>query len=586
MAHIMQYGAMECNAAQWRHHMKSIAHASTGFSLGVIALVALLALGPGSARLPLLDRDEPRFSRASVEMMERGEWVVPYFNGAYRFDKPVLTYWLQRAGYAIFGVGELGARAHSILSSLLVAFLIFRGAGGRARAPHSVWAALAWLTCLQVLWHGRGAVADMPMVLCVTAAMIFIPRLWNRNVERPSWKTPAWWAVYGSLGVGFLAKGPVALLVPAIALLLFRFGFWRKPASWSRLGAGSGLALVVALMAAWGIPALLRTHGQFWDVGMGEHVVRRGVSAFNARHFVPFFYVITQFISLFPWIVCLGLMARHLRARWDAEAAWLVSWFIAPHIIFFFYATQLPHYILPAFPAFFILLGRAWSDNAAAPEEKTLHHLPWPAFRIGLALVATVAALALMAAALWASAWPTDMPLLRGAALGMALVLGALSMMAWRREPLPSTPTFVAALVLLAAGFAITARSIRPYFPGVQARALPSLKSAPPETVCAFYRYKEPSWVFYTGRTWISLDTAEEAEAFLRGSGPRALLTSAGKCDLDDAIKARLRGEPVPVESYAEEAERLQALGQRCDRLRGVNLARQGVEELRLIWKE
>ena len=566
--------------------MKSIAHASTGLSLGVIALVALLTLSPGSARLPLLDRDEPRFSRASVEMMERGEWVVPYFNGEYRFDKPVLTYWLQRTGYAIFGVGEWGARVHSILSSLLVAFLIFIGVGGRARAPYSVWAALAWLTCLQVLWHGRGAVADMPMVLCVTAAMIFIPRLWHRNVERPCWRSSAWWMVYGSLGVGFLAKGPVALLVPLIALLLFRFGFWRKPAPWNRLGAVSGLALVVALMATWGIPALLRTQGAFWDVGMGEHIVRRGVSAFNARHFVPFFYVITQFISLFPWIIFLGLMARRLRARWDAEAAWLVSWFIAPHIIFFFYATQLPHYILPAFPAFFILLGRSWADNAAAPEEEALRRLPWPAFRTAMALLATVATLALLAATFWASAWPVDMPRLRGAALGMALALGALSLLAWRRQSMPSTPAFVAAVVLLAAGFEITAQSVRPYFPGVQAQALATLKGAPPETVCAFYRYKEPTWVFYTGRKWIPLNTAAEAEAFLRQPGPRVLLTSAGKCDLDDAIKARLQGVPPVAESYAEEADRLQALGQRCDRLRGINLARQGVENLRLIWKD
>ncbi len=558
---------------------------STGLSLGVIALVALLALGPGSARLPLLDRDEPRFSRATVEMMERGDWVVPYFNAQYRFDKPVLTYWLQRAGYAFFGVGELGARAHSILASLLIAGLIFWGVGGRARMPHSLWAALAWLTCLQVLWHGRGAVADMPMVLCVTAAMLFIPRLWSLDSARPFWKSSAWWMVYGSLGLGFLAKGPVALLVPAIALLIYRWGLWRRPAPWRRLRAGPGVLLIMAFMAAWGIPALLRTQGQFWDVGMGEHVVRRGVSAFNARHFVPFLYVFTQFISLFPWIIFLGLIVRRLRARWDAEAAWLVAWFIAPHILFFFYATQLPHYIMPGFPAFFILLGRAWADGAAAPEPAS-DRLPWPALRITLASLATVTALALWAAALWASAWPADMPRLRGTALGMAMVFGALALLAWRGRPAPSVPSFVAALILLAAGFEITARCVRPYFPGVQAQAGTSLKSAPPETVCAFYRYKEPSWVFYTGRTWIPLNTAEEAEAFLRQPGPRVLLTSAGKCDLDDALKARWRGQPAPGESYAEEADRLQALGQRCDQLRGVNLARQGVESLRLIWKD
>ena len=35
---------------------------------------------PGLESLPLIDRDEPRFAHATVEMMYRGEWVVPYFN--------------------------------------------------------------------------------------------------------------------------------------------------------------------------------------------------------------------------------------------------------------------------------------------------------------------------------------------------------------------------------------------------------------------------------------------------------------------------------------------------------------------------
>ena len=69
-------------------------------TLGVVVLLA------GTFELPLLDRDEPRFSRATVEMAERGNWVIPYFNGQYRFDKPPLTYW--RFGKSFLKTGDEG----------------------------------------------------------------------------------------------------------------------------------------------------------------------------------------------------------------------------------------------------------------------------------------------------------------------------------------------------------------------------------------------------------------------------------------------------------------------------------------------
>ena len=60
--------------------------------------------------MPLIDRDEPRFAEASREMIERGNYVVPYFNNQLRLDKPPLAYWAQVASYRIFGESDFSAR--------------------------------------------------------------------------------------------------------------------------------------------------------------------------------------------------------------------------------------------------------------------------------------------------------------------------------------------------------------------------------------------------------------------------------------------------------------------------------------------
>ena len=66
-----------------------------------------------------------------------------------------------------------------------------------------------------------------------------------------------------SAAIGFLAKGPIAIAVPAVTLLTLRALGGRGSVPWRRLGTAWGLPLALALVGAWGIPALLRTDGAF-----------------------------------------------------------------------------------------------------------------------------------------------------------------------------------------------------------------------------------------------------------------------------------------------------------------------------------
>src|SRR5271155_187316 len=91
-----------------------------------IVLFSLVLLLAGNWILPLTDRDEARFGEASREMLQRGDYVVPWFNGAWRLDKPALIYWCQIASYKIFGDNPFSARLPSALFTTATALLLVR----------------------------------------------------------------------------------------------------------------------------------------------------------------------------------------------------------------------------------------------------------------------------------------------------------------------------------------------------------------------------------------------------------------------------------------------------------------------------
>ncbi|MFP6855987.1 MAG: glycosyltransferase family 39 protein [Roseibacillus sp.] len=334
--------------------------------LCLIALAAIMLL-PGLDSLPLIDRDEPRFAHATVEMMYRGEWVVPYFNDEYRFDKPPLTYWWMRVHFAVFGVNEFAARLHSALASALCALLIF-GFARRLGCDNlrAFFAGAGWLSCLQVLVHSRMAVADMPLILFLILTMRALWELQNRDPERPFAKcfSDPWFYLLGvSLGLGFLAKGPLAQFIPLLAILLWATlnRFQKRPSpNFARLLLYFLVSAPIwlGLMGAWGIPAQIATEGEFYKVGIGRHVVERGTGAFNSRLFIPgVYYLVAMLPFLLPWSSRIPDAFKNARAGEQAQTgSFLLAWFLSPLLIFSFYATQLPHYILPGYPAFFLLL--------------------------------------------------------------------------------------------------------------------------------------------------------------------------------------------------------------------------------------
>jgi 4-amino-4-deoxy-L-arabinose transferase-like glycosyltransferase len=336
-----------------------------------ILLFSLALLLAGNWILPLTDRDEMRFAEASREMLQRGDYVVPWFNGAWRFDKPVLIYWCQMASYQMFGECDFTARLPSVIFTTATALLLVRWGRKRMNNKTGFLAGAMFVAGLHVAIIGRVATADMAMVFFTTLAVWSGWELTRpENAARKFW----WWTFYITLALGFLAKGPVAWL-PFGGLLLgraFRKNSFRLPLTETVVG----LVVTVALASLWGIPALVQTGGQYFDIGMGEHVFKRSI-AVNDSHgiagtlgfiaLLPLYFV-TFFVSFFPWST---RVPSALRRWWPERQRDDLGWYLLMQTalvfgVFSLVTTKLPHYTMPAFPCVALWLARQISA-----EEKS-----------------------------------------------------------------------------------------------------------------------------------------------------------------------------------------------------------------------
>jgi 4-amino-4-deoxy-L-arabinose transferase-like glycosyltransferase len=331
-------------------------------------LAAVLLYSSGNWSLPLIDRDEPRFAEASREMRQSGDFVIPRLNGEYRFDKPPLIYWCQVLAYDVLGENDFAARLPSVIFAALtaVATSIY---SSRIFGPRvGMWSGILFATSLQVFVHSRAATADMALVF------FFLIATWAdweriRNPDSAFWR----WTFYLSLGLGFLAKGPVALLpvffAPVQSLLnrsAYRFRF---------SSAVTGLLAVVVVIGLWGVPALIATHGEYLKIGLGKHVLQRSLQPMESHGaagiggyllFLPF-YLVVAFLSFFPWSLFLPGCVRRLWAHREPDENYLLGTVLIVFLVFTLIQTKLPHYVLPAYPMLAMLAARHVEQSRWAP---------------------------------------------------------------------------------------------------------------------------------------------------------------------------------------------------------------------------
>jgi 4-amino-4-deoxy-L-arabinose transferase-like glycosyltransferase len=327
--------------------------------LGLGALWLALALLALLTR-PLFPMDETRYVAVAWEMWQRGDFLVPYLNGAPYSHKPPLFFWLVHAGWWLFGVNEWWPRSVAPLASLGALFVTARLA--RRLWPQDAATArlVSWVLFGSIFWTAFYSWVQIDMLLVLFSVMAMLGIV---TAAQGSWL--GWFLTGVSLGLGVLSKGPVILLpVVPVALLAALWMDTRPRRSWCAWYGGLGVSLLIGslIVLAWVLPAAQAGGVAYREAILWGQTADRLVQSFAHAHpwwwYLPWLPVLAA-----PWVLLPWLWRRFPvdGSRRDPGWRFCVVWLIPSLVLLSLISGKQVKYLLPLMPAFALLVARAIS---------------------------------------------------------------------------------------------------------------------------------------------------------------------------------------------------------------------------------
>ena len=360
--------------------------------LGSAVLVYLLGV-----HVDIMDIDASQYAAMSREMMQSGSYLQVYEQGHDYLDKPPLVFWLCSVSMKIFGVNNFAYKLPSILFAILAVFSTYRFARLYYNRTIAQLSALVLATSQSFFLITNDCRTDTILIGCVAftfwhLAAAFLENKWQHFLFG-----------FIGIGVGMLAKGPVALLLPAMAFTI-HFLFKKEYKNFLRLEYLWGLVVIGVILfpMCYGLYTQFDLHPEkviggntgtsglhffFWVQSFGR------ITGENTwRNDVYFTYLMqTMAWSLLPWT--LMFIAGYLGAIFDLFKEKIKLYSIDNQefitlggctLGYISMATskyQLPHYVFVIYPLAAVLAARFMYDllfeNKFGLGGKILRGVQW-----------------------------------------------------------------------------------------------------------------------------------------------------------------------------------------------------------------
>lgn len=512
---------------------------------------ALLAILLRGLFLDVMDVDASQYASISMEMMQNGSWLeVKHRHGDY-LDKPPLLFWASASSFLLFGLSNWAYKLPSLLAALAGIYGIYRFTRlfySKQTALHAAFI-LASATGVSVLCND---VRTDTLLLGTTSLAI-----WQiaEYLQFKRWKNL--FGAFFCIGLAMLAKGPIGLVVPALAagthLLIQRS--WRDIFRWEWV-AGLFVTALVLFPMCWGLYHQFDLHPEkavqdristsglyfyFWEQSFGritgDNVWRNDTG--------PFYFFHVYLWAFLPWVLLLpaALWFHFCKAgskivrfrQTNLPEAYSLGAFVLAFAALSLSRYKLPHYIFVTLPWAAVLIA-AWL-NRNEHENPGEHRTPQPVPVFWLSMVYATFILALTTAFLLVgfvfpgniAAW---IVLIGGTGYLFFRVLGNLFRLS--ADILVQRGVLVGVLIGFTLNFHFYPHLL-PFQSTSQIGRLIHETGIPVENV-AFFRRHGHALDFYSRHISLRMDSAEQIQLAANAKGALWIYTNQhGKSELDAA---------------------------------------------------
>ncbi len=483
----------------------------------ILAAAAIAVLLPGIHSRDLWNPDEPRYAEVAREMLEPPlelkHFLVPRLNGETYTHKPPLHFWnIALFGVLRGGVDEVAARLPSLFAGVGAVLVVFALAARLFDRATAWLAAPIFLTSALVMWNGRVGQIDMTLTLLELLAILS----WARARFGPAGGAVrsggrAYIPFFACTGLATLAKGPVGLVVPLLAVILF-LAFERDRAGIAELRLGRGLLLWAVIVLAWFGPAVWLAGRSYFDALVLDQTLSR--YAGGTYHPKPWHYYFQTLPGTFaPWTllapVAIYAAFRHSReeprSRQAQAVRFLLIWVAGIFVFFSLSGGKRTVYLL----ALSAPLAMLTAHGVLLIRDR------WPSYRA--AFLTSAAALLLLFAVLVAAVPAAAGDLPEGtisartitelqAVAALPLIAGAAGLwFAARRRPDLLIPCLATGLGLAMSVTAVRLLPLGDAFKSARALSRDLVQWAEPDEPYAIYPVPDAAFLFYTQRFAVDL---------------------------------------------------------------------------------
>ena len=329
---------------------------------------------------PLFNLDEGAFGEATREMLINHDFITTYLNGALRFDKPILIYWLQALSVNVFGLNEFAFRLPSALAATAWAFGIYWFAKRFYDKKSAIFAAFFMVTALQIGLIAKAAIADSLLNMFIAFSM-FSLFLYIKSQEKK-----LLYMTFAFIAGGFLTKGPVAVLVPLATFFIYSIIKKDIKFFFKTIFNPIGIVIFALIALPWYIAEYMAQGDKFIEGFFLKHNLSRFETSFEKHKGSILYYIPVVLIGLLPWtslFIKYLLNLKNWLKKHDDFILFGSIWFFFVFIFFSLSGTKLPHYVIYGYTPLFIFMALSFKEI----KSEFLLSLPFILFLIVLIIL-------------------------------------------------------------------------------------------------------------------------------------------------------------------------------------------------------